>query len=567
MPAYSATRMRERRLGPGGLLNHLWWRPAVRGLRASSSSEAVRLLAFGLLTLLFLATLYSIFKPVTAFLWSQPELGPVLSARVVSLVFTLLFLMLGFSSLLAFLSRLVFAEDAPLFAASPLPPAVYFEWRLWQAFLASTWMILLLWFPYLWALRKAVGAGPLFFLWGALAPWPLAALASALAAGLLSALVLRLRPQRLRAGLFAVAVIAGLSGLLGLRFARPERLADPQQAQTVAKYLASLDRLEPVWWPATWTSRAVMRSLDAPGEAVLWWLLSVAVAVAVWRIVCSAFGARAWQLWWQGQEGEGEGHGAGGHGAFQFKRRPPAWRVLLERDSLALWRAPGQRLQALLLLTLVVLFVFSLARLPLGEDQGLREMLFLPVCLLAQVILLAVSARFIFPAGSLEKPGAWLLFSAPVPAGDHLKAKVALAVMLLAPLSLLLAGVVVHVFQPGTAALLTGLINFTATPLMLACLDVGLGVSWASPDAGSAEDVVGSPSGVLVMVVGFFILLLQNAVMAVPLREAWMAGMLPQYHLRWPAVGLTLFLWLVLQGLAVGLPLRWAWQRIQGRRE
>lgn len=545
------------------LLGLLWLKPAWRALRVSTPSEAVRALAFLFTGAFFLATLYSIFRPVTDFLWRQPELGPLLSARVLSLAFSLLFILLAFSSLLAFLGRLVFAEDAAFFAATPLDPRRYFGLRLWQAYLASAWMIVVLWFPYLAGLRRATGAGWGFVLWGALAPWPLAALATALAAGALSLLLRVLPPRRLRAGLFAAGALAGLAALLGLRFARPERLADPETALTVAAYLRSLDRLEPAWWPPTWASRSVLGALQDPAAALAWGLLGLATAAAAWTGVQRLFGPRAWALWWRGQEG-GLGDAAPRAGQAFSRARRAAWQVLLERDAVALWRGMGQRLQALLLAALVLLFTFSLSRLPIGPDSGLREMLFLPTCALAQVILLAVAARFAFPAGSLERPGAWLLHSAPVEAGDHLRAKVALFWLPLSLLSALLAAVCLAVFRPSSVAMAAATANFAATPLMLACLNTGLGVAWARHDASQPDEVISSPAGVLAMVLGVLVVLGQNLLLALPVREAWRGQML-RMPVSWAAIAAPVALWLLLQALAMGLPLRAALRRIEGR--
>jgi ABC-2 type transport system permease protein len=541
----------------------LWLKPAWRSVRVSNPSEAVRGFAFVVAGLFFLATLYSIFKPVTAFLWQQPELGPVLSARVLSLVFSLLFVLLAFSALLAFLGRLVFAEDAVLFAATPLDPARYFGLRLWQAFFATAWMIVILWFPYLWALRKALGVGWGFVAWGALAPWPLAALATALAAGLLSVLLRWLPPQRLRAGLFGAAVLGGLAALLALRFVRPERLADPEAAVTVAAYLAGLDRLEPVWWPATWASRAVLRAPQAPWEALGWWLLGLLAALAAWQGVLRIFGPKAWELWWNGQESGLRAMGSEVGRAFgaPIARRP--WLVLLERDAVALWRGPGQRLQALLLGALIGLFIFSLWRLPVGSDEGLREILFLPVSTLAQVILLAVGARFVFPAGSMDRPGAWLLFSAPVEPIAHLRAKVALFTLPLMALSAVLGWAVCAVLRPSNAALAVAWANFAVTPLMLASLNSGLGVAWARRDASQPDEVISSPAGVLAMVLSSLVVLGQNLLLALPIREAWRSKMLRQEP-SWWAVAMPIGLWLALQLGAVLLPLRAARRRIEG---
>jgi ABC-2 type transport system permease protein len=536
-------------------------RPRLRALRSMDASQALRLAVFAFLLAFFLAVIHSIFKPMCAFLWDQPQLGPLLSARVLSLAFGLLFLLLLFSSLLAFLGRLLFSDDAPFFVASPMAPRDYFSLRLAQSAASAGWVIPLLWFPYLWALRAAVHGGFFFVAWGLLAPLPLAALATALGAGALCLLLRRLSPRRLRAGLFGAAMLALMAGLLALRFSRPERLADPQQARSVADYLAGLNSLEPWWWPGTWASRAVMLSLGRPLQALAWWLLSAAVAAAAWWTVLRSFGPHAFELWSKGQESEGGGQRLRSRRAF-FSRGPrAAWRVLMERDALVLRRAPGQRLQAMLLGSLVILFAFSLGRLPLGGDQPLKDWLFLPVSGVAQVILVAVAARFVFPAGSLEKPGSWLLFHAPVAAMDHLRAKALLFSLLLVPLSLGLWLVVDHVFTPGPAALVLGFANFLMLPVTLACMNTGLGLAWAAPRTAHAEEVLASPAGVLVMVLGLLLVFAQNALMVWPLREVWYGP----YRMHVTLLGLDLLLWASLHAAAALGPLALARRRIDGR--
>ena len=132
-------------LSAGRLLRLAWAAPSKRAFNTATGAERVRLVAFLLGSFFFVATLYSIFRPVTAFLWNQEELGPVLSARVVTIVFGLLFLLLFLSSLLALLSRLFFSDDAPLFVVTPLNPQTYFEFRLAQTLVGTAWMILPVW--------------------------------------------------------------------------------------------------------------------------------------------------------------------------------------------------------------------------------------------------------------------------------------------------------------------------------------------------------------------------------------------------------------------------------------
>jgi ABC-2 type transport system permease protein len=479
----------------------------------------------------------------------------VLSARLLTLLFGLLFLLLILSTLLALLGRLLYADDAAFFAASPLPPEDYFRLRLWQATLASGWMVLLLWLPYLWALRRTTGFSWAWVAWGLLAPLPLAGLAAGLAALLLGALLKLLPGAWLRRGLFTAAALMGLAALLALRLSRPERLADPTVSRNALAYLAGLDALEPWWWPGTWAGRSVMNAVSDPWGALLWWGLGMTAALAAWHGAVALWGPHAWELWWRGDEG-GKREGKAAGTAFSRPRRLPG--LLMEREAVTLARAPGQALQALMLGTLVILFLLSLSRLPIDDDRDLKAILYLPVLGLSQVILLAVTARFAFPAGSLEQPGSWLLRHAPVMPRDWILARVTVFSGLLLALSVPLGIAVVHALTPTGPALWLGLAQLALASVTLATIGSCLGSAWARPGARNAEEALASSAGVLAMVIGSMVLLLQHLLLAVPLREAGMRAMLPQYKLHKAAIAAALLMWLASHGVAVWLSLRTA---------
>jgi ABC-2 type transport system permease protein len=277
------------------------------------------------------------------------------------------------------------------------------------------------------------------------------------------------------------------------------------------------------------------------------------------------FGPHSFELWLQFGQGSGEAGKALSGRAFEGWGRKAPWRWLASRELLALWRVPAQRLQALFLASLVGLFVFNLSRLPLGDDADLKQYLFVPLCAFAQLILVSVAARFVFPAGSLERPGAWLLFSAPLGAGEHLKAKLFSFGGILFALSLALAWAVWRVFTPTGVALLGGLAGFVSAPWILASLNLGLGIAWAREDASGPDEVISSPAGVLVMVLGAFYVLGHALLMAVPMYEALRMQYVAHYQVNKAALGICLFFWLALQGLAFILPLRAAVKKIEGR--
>jgi hypothetical protein len=114
-------------------------------------------------------------------------------------------------------------------------------------------------------------------------------------------------------------------------------------------------------------------------------------------------------------------------------------------------------------------------------------------------------------------------------------------------------------------ALVGGLAGFVTAPWILASLNLGLGIAWARDDANSPDEVISSPAGVLVMVIGSFYVLGHALLMAVPMYEAVRAQYRPNYEFNKVALGLSLAFWLAMQAVAFYWPLHAAAKKIEGR--
>ena len=132
-------------------------------------------------------------------------------------------------------------------------------------------------------------------------------------------------------------------------------------------------------------------------------------------------------------------------------------------------------------------------------------------------------------------------------------------------LSLLLAWSVWRVFQPTGVALACGLAGFLFAPWILASMNLGLGIAWARADASTPDEVVSSPAGVLVMVLGSFYILAHALLMAVPMLEAQHALYNLHYKMNVWALGISFIFWAAMQGIAFAWPLLAAAKKIEGR--
>lgn len=531
----------------------LTWGPIRRRLRSFGAKEMARLAAFAALGLLFVSAEYGALKAGAAYVWSRPELGPVLGERLLCAAFGVLFLFGVFSAAAAFAGRLASAPDAAFWVAGPADPATHFRVRVLQtgASLFGAWA--LVWAPLVMALRAAWSSGMAFLFWGFLVTLPILALALALGSACACVALRMLSPRRLRAGMAGLSAFGVVACLLALRALGPERLADPERARSAAEYLAGLPALDPPWWPGTWAGKALAEGAAAPASALAWWLLAVAAAgAALWSLDALA-SAEAHDLWARWSSGAERVRGAGGS-AFQGSARS-AFGLLLEMEWIRLRRAPGFGVQVLLMAGLTSLFALSLARLPFGNDQSLKEWLFLPVCGTAQWILVAAGARFVFPGPSLEASRSWLTRLSPAPLKTELAARAVLGILVLGVPALALAVAVARSLSPGPVALALEFWIFAESTVFLACFFAGLGTAWTRGGTRRAEEILGSTEGVLAMMAGIALVVCSDLGVLPALREAAVRTHQASARIHLGAAGAALALSALLQAGAVV----WAW--------
>ena len=186
---------------------------------------------------------------------------------------------------------------------------------------------------------------------------------------------------------------------------------------------------------------------------------------------------------------------------------PPFVEVcIVIKDAKSFIRDPGQWSQLLLVGSIVVISLVSVAALPVDVVRGpwmgtFRNVLAFGVLGLVGFVMAALAARFQFSAVSMEGGAWWVLRSSPITARDYMWAKVlpGLVPMILIGELLAVASTVILGAGPFLMAVATGTAFFLG--LGISGIAVGMGAMFADFKVDTAARVAAGPAGVLFMVV------------------------------------------------------------------
>jgi ABC-2 type transport system permease protein len=440
-----------------------------------------------------------------AFVGGLEVVGPVVLARLMSLFFFVLFVMLVTSSVLVAYQTLFRARDSAFWMAAPLRPEQVHDARALEIGLMSSWAFLFLGTPLLLAHALASGAA-----WPQLALlFPVLVLFAALATeiGVLVAITLVRAFPGLDWKRLALLLVAGLVPV-GLFFVRAFRVGQVDPAadveSLVAHALEGLGRTQDPLLPGWWASEALRAAgRGEPGRAAfLAWTLAITALLAG---LLAREAAAAWlQPAWQAVHGGGVAQPVRSRTRRSRSRpaRGPS-RALALKDVTLFFREPAQWTQAGLVALLATVYVVNLRNVPdltrYGAWGSVAALMNLAVVLL---LVATLTTRFAFPLLSMEGRRAWIVLLAPIERRQVVLQKAALSVVLAGAFGLLAAAFSCAVLHVPPDVRRVTLVVVLATAFALSGLAVGLGAIFPELREDNPSRIVAGFGGTLDFLLG-----------------------------------------------------------------
>jgi len=465
-----------------------------------------------------------LFVKVLGYFQTIGEFGPLLTQRLLLLVFLSFFVVLLISNTVTALTTFYLADDLDVLVAAPVSLRRLHRARFVDTLVSSSWMVMLFGLPAFVAYGIVYDAGPVFYGATVLVLLPYFVVPTALGILVTTGLVMVFPARRTRdamlvgVGLLVVTVVAVIRTL------QPEQLAHPSGLAGLAGFLAGFDASGSPYLPTTWAAEVLLPLLGArDGDAGFHFAMLVSTAAMLYVVSATVVEQVFLTAWSRAQTGRVRDVATERPLSRWLERlarplpRVPA--LLVQKDLTVFLRDASQWSQLLLLFAVVGLYVYNFSVLPLDDGSALgRAMRDIATVLnlgLAAFVSTAIAVRFVYPMVSLEGRAWWILRTAPVALGRVWWSKFWIGyVPLFAFAALLIGATNGYLAVP---SLLTGAFVVTLVPLTAALVSLGLGFGAAYPrlDAQNAAQIATGFGAVVYMVTSLALITLVMAL------EAW----------------------------------------------
>jgi len=478
----------------------------------------------GLLGVAFWVAIFVFFYRALRYFLSVPEFGPVLTYKLLGMVFLTFFSILLFSNIITALSTFFLSRELDRIVAAPVSRTLFFYARFGDTILESSWMVVVFAVPAFLAYGIAHHAGPLFYLATVLTLPPFLVIPAALGVALTAVLVNVFPARRTRDILVLLSVVALAVLYLFFRMLQPERLVNPEAFASFVEFLAAMRTPSSFLLPSTWAAEILYPLLSGSSGSALFYLLLLLSTAAALTVLCEALMHRLFRPGWsKAQEGRTARftQQAVWEQALRVLTLPfaPQLRLLMIKEIKTFFRDTSQWSQLILLLALVVVYVYNFSVLPLKGSPLVtfyfkNVIAFLNLAL-AGFVIASVAVRFVLPSVSLEGKSFWITKTAPLPLRRLWWSKFWVGLVPLLVLGEVLVVATNYYLQ--VMPLMMWLSTLTLFCMTFGIVALGLAVGAAYPkfDADNAAKVAAGVGGLVYMI------LCMSFIGAVVVLEAW----------------------------------------------
>ncbi|UCF18521.1 MAG: hypothetical protein JSU87_11290 [Gemmatimonadota bacterium] len=469
--------------------------------RGSSGGRAMALLFVGAI---FWLAAYGVIYRILDYFQSVEDIGDLLAAKLLGLIFLAFLGVLLLSNVITALSTYFLSRDLELLISAPAEPEQVYLTKLTETVVNSSWMVALVCVPILVAYGMVYGSGLslLAVSLASLAPFfiILAALGSAV-----TLLLVSVFPARRANDIFGVITVAAAGGVvLLIRLLKPEGLAKPEGFRNLGEFMALLRGPTSPWLPSEWVADSIMGVVQARFDAFpLLLLWSTAAALVV---LGAAFHRVYYPSAFTRSQESAQKHIAGRRVGVALRRlfgRFGSGRAeLMLKDVRVFFRDTTQWSQLILLAVLVVVYIYNIRALPLyseGVSFFFAHVVSFVNLGLAGFVLSAIAARFVLPGVSLEGPTLWLLLSSPLRARDFLWSKYWIGTAPLLLMAVVLTVGTNLLLKVGPAMMVLSVATIAAITFALAAMALAFGTVFPQFETENMAQIPTSIGGLLFM--------------------------------------------------------------------
>ena len=531
------------------------------------SGRRLRFLVFGAMGLSFWGAMFIIFYRVLRYFQGVEGFGDILAYKLLSMTLITFFSLLIFSAILTSLAKLYLAKDLSLVHSMPVSREKLFLARWIESTLDSSWMVLIYSLPVFLSYAIVYRAGGFYYAMVGLNLLPFCLIASSLSAIMVMIAAIVLPAGRIRSVFVFLGLLLALLLILSFRLIRPEKLVNPESFASLILYLKTLESPSSPILPTTWFSDTLRASLSGSWKnalfhtALFWSGALTLIFISTWISGAIYFKGLSKSQTSAGKLFSFIGWRKLGYDSLLNRLSRPA-RAFVEKEIKTFFRDQTQWSQIFLVMGLIVIYLYNFSVLPLERSaiklEYLQNLLSFLNMGLAAFVLSAISARFVFPAVSLEGEAFWIVRSSPLSIRTFLWIKFFvyfIPLLLLSELLIVLTNILLNVTP--FMMVLSVLTVFFMVPGIVA-MGIGLGAIYPDFKSESPTQSVTSLGGLIYMTLCMGFIAAVVVLEAGPVYSIFMSGVyrgsLTWFQWGWIVVSFAIVLGLCIA--AVLIPMR-----------
>ncbi|MGD9206789.1 MAG: hypothetical protein PVF86_19745, partial [Desulfobacterales bacterium] len=545
------------------------WPIKNHSLSKANGKSGARFFFLGTIGLLFWCGIFAVSWRVLVYFKGIEDIGDILGYKLLSMMLVVSFALLLFSSILTSLSKLYLSRDLFLVHSLPISSYKIFITRWIDSTVDSAWMVIIYTMPVLISYGIVYQTGLFYYLNVVIAMLCLAAIASAFSTLLVMTAVIFIPATRMKSVFILMGILSFVVIYLAIRLSQPELLVDPEVFDTVMVYITSLQTPSSPFLPSSWIYDSIQSALaGAIGSSLFFTALSLSFAGVMVLALILLADAIYFKGFSKTQNAPARLFKSNVIGDRMFNFLPGPIKSFTVKEIKTFLRDQTQWTQIFLIAALVVIYVYNFKVLPLEKSpiktvylQNLFSFLNMG---LALFVLTAVTARFAFPAVSLEREAFWLVKTSPLSIRTFLWIKFFIYYLpLLILTEILISATNILLDVTPFMMVLSTLTVFFVVPGIVA-MGIGLGAAYPDFKAENPTQTITSFGGLVFMVACAGYIGLVVLIEAGPVYNLFMASIHNKF------ISLPTWIWiigsfslvLVLSLLAIFLPMRFGRRRL-----
>jgi ABC-2 type transport system permease protein len=540
-----------------------------RGLSKGNGRRNARIFLLGSFGLLFWCGIFAVSWRVLSYFKGIEDIGDILGYKLLSMMLVVSFALLLFSSILTSLSKLYLSRDLLLVHALPVSSYKIFITRWIDSTVDSAWMVIIYTLPVLISYGIVYQIGIFYYVNIMISMLCLATIASAISTLMVMTAVIFIPASRMKSVFIFMGILSFVVIYLAIRLSQPELLVDPEVFDTVMVYITSLQTPSSPFLPSSWIYDSIRSALSGSIKDSLFFM---ALSVSFTGLIVFTLVLVADAVYFKGFSKTQNAP------ARLFKNNVVADRIFnflpgpiksfTVKEVKTFFRDQTQWTQIFLIAALVVIYVYNFKVLPLEKSpiktvylQNLFSFLNMG---LALFVLTAVTARFAYPAVSMEREAFWLVKTSPLSIKTFLWIKFFIyyfPLLILTELLIFATNILLQV-TPFMMALST-LTVFFIVPGIVA-MGVGLGAAYPDFKAENPTQTITSFGGLVFMIFCAGYIGLVVLIEAGPVYHLFMAGIRNKdiSFFAWIWIFGSFIMVLIISLLALALPMRFGERRL-----